>query len=288
MNNIFVSTTFVPDGSPLRDALELCSGTAIQSIEIGSNHCFEKNYNYLLDYDFQYLIHNYFPIPKKSFVLNIASLSDETRAMSIKHIKKAIDYCNLINAKLYTFHPGFLTDPKGTNLSVENYDFQWDNKKLIKSNSESARQNMYTSLDVIIEYATKIGISIAIETEGSLHKKEHLLMQRPSEYTEFMQKYRNTDIGINLNIGHLNLASKAFNFGRKEFVDHIQNYIVAMELSHNDGKEDEHLPLKPNLWYWDIIHNERFKEAYKILEFRNTPIDRIRDSINLFSNNNDI
>ena len=86
----------------------------------------------------------------------------------------------------------------------------------------------------------------------------------------------------------MNLASKAFNFGRKEFVDHIQNYIVAMELSHNDGKEDEHLPLKPNLWYWDIIHNERFKEAYKILEFRNSPIDRIRDSINLFSNNNDI
>ena len=113
-------------------------------------------------------------------------------------------------------------------------------------------------------------------------------MQRPSEYTEFMQKYSNTDIGINLNIGHLNLASKAFNFGRKEFVDHVQNYIIAMELSHNDGKEDDHLPLKPNLWYWDIIHNERFKEVYKILEFRNTPIDQILDSINLFSNNNDI
>ncbi|SVE00121.1 uncharacterized protein METZ01_LOCUS452975, partial [marine metagenome] len=46
-------------------------------------------------------------------VLNIASFDTNIRSRSIQHIKLAIDFCNEINSQLYTFHPGFLTDPKG-------------------------------------------------------------------------------------------------------------------------------------------------------------------------------
>ena len=92
---------------------------------------------------------------------------------------------------------------------------------------------------------------------------------------EFMAKYSSSDIGMNLNIGHLNLAAKAFQFEREDFVDLIKDYIVAMELSHNDGVEDQHLPLQPDGWYWSLIHDPRFENTYKILEFRNTPISEI-------------
>ena len=61
-------------------------------------------------------------------------------------------------------------------------------------------------------------------------------------------------MGINLNIGHLNLASKAFKFSKLEFVKSLKPYIIALELSHNNGKEDQHLPLRKNKWYWDIIN----------------------------------
>ena len=47
-------------------------------------------------YNFEYLVHNYFPIPKHSFVLNIASLDDEIRKMSINHIKKAINQSDFL------------------------------------------------------------------------------------------------------------------------------------------------------------------------------------------------
>jgi len=113
MDNLYLSTTFIPDNNPLREALELCNKAGIKSVEIGSNHCFEENYDYLSDFSFQYLVHNYFPIPKESFVLNIASFDEKIRKMSIDHIKRAIDFCEDIKYKLYTFHPGFLTDPKG-------------------------------------------------------------------------------------------------------------------------------------------------------------------------------
>ena len=106
-------------------------------------------------------------------------------------------------------------------------------------------------------------------------------MQKPKEYEEFMANYSASNIGINLNIGHLNLAANAFRFNREDFVDLIIDYIVAMELSHNDGVEDQHLPLKSDGWYWDLIYDSRFKHIYKILEFRNTHIEEIVKNIHL-------
>ena len=61
---------------------------------------------------------------------------------------------------------------------------------------------------------------------------------------EFQKLLRNKNFGINLNIGHLNLASKALNFNRYKFVKQIQNKIFAIEVSHNFRKIDNHLPLK--------------------------------------------
>lgn len=281
MINLSVSTTFLSDGRRLQEALEMCKESGIESVEIGSNHCYEESYGYLSNYNFEYLVHNYFPIPQNSFVLNIASFNEEIRIMSIKHIKRAIDLCAEINSKLYTFHPGFLTDPKGSNQTISNFDFQWDKNQLLVSNYSKAIDLMYFSLDEVVAYALSKKIKIAIETEGSLNKKDHLLMQHSKEYEEFMEKYSNSDIGINLNIGHLNLAANAFDFHRFEFVNLIQNYIVAMELSDNDGIEDQHLPLQKNAWYWKIILDPYFESVYKILEFRNTQISGIVKNIHM-------
>ena len=99
-----------------------------------------------------------------------------------------------------------------------------------------------------------------------------------------MQKFNSDDIGINLNIGHLNLASKAFNFDKKYFIDLIEDYIVAMELSHNEGHEDDHLPLKEGEWYWDTITNKKFCDVLKILECRNTSVNQIAENIKLIVN----
>jgi sugar phosphate isomerase/epimerase len=285
MINASVSTTFVADGIPLHEALKLCQDAGIKSVEIGSNHCYEEHYDYLHDYNFQYLVHNYFPIPQISFVLNIASFDEQIRNLSLQHIKKAIDLCKKTGAKLYTFHPGFLTNPKGSNQSNNNYDFQWEQNQLSHADHDKAKDLMYQALDEIVKYAASKEINISIETEGSVKRKDHLLMQQPHEFAEFMTKYKVSDIGINLNIGHLNLAANAFDFDRIAFVDLLQNHIVAMELSHNDGVEDQHLPLQPEQWYWDIIHDSRFEEAFKILEFRNTTISDVVSNLRIFEEN---
>lgn len=280
----YISSTFTKDNTPFKEVLNLLNENKIFSVEIGSNHAFESSYDYIKSYDnFNFLVHNYFPIPKDELVINIASHNEELRERSVRHIYKSIDFCNQIDSKLYTFHPGFLTDPEGSNLLSSNYDFQWDNKLLRNANYEKSTKNMYLSLDKIVKYASERGISISIETEGSFNKKDHLLMQKPEEYISLMEKYSTSDLGINLNIGHVLLASKAFDFNISDFINLIENYIVSFELSHNNGLEDQHLPLEENGWYWDYIFDARFANAYKILEFRDQSIDTINKSIELFN-----
>jgi len=277
---LFISTTFIKDNSFLSEALQLCDAKGIRSVEIGSNHLHEKTYDYIKNYDFKYLIHNYFPVPFDTFVINIASLDDQIYNRSINQIINSIDYCSDIGSKLYTFHPGFLTDPVGSNNSTTNYDFQWDHNKLKYSNRDKAIYRMYSGMDKLVKHAQDKKVQIAFESEGSLNSK-HLLMQEPEEYELLFNKFDSSELGLNLNIGHLHLASLVFGFKWEDFVDLIQDYIVAMELSHNDGTADQHLPLLSKGWYWNLILDDRFKKIYKILEYRNTPIDKIVDNIEM-------
>ena len=66
-----------------------------KSLEDLDNNSEIKNFinNTLKDkYNLNYRCHNYFPPPKKPFVINLASLNDEVFQMSFKHLKKTISF----------------------------------------------------------------------------------------------------------------------------------------------------------------------------------------------------
>lgn len=272
----YVSTTFINDNKSIFKAINLLSKKNIYNIELGSNHIWEKKLNFSIFKNYNFCVHNYFPVPKNKLVINIASQNKKIRKLSVSQIKKSILFSKKISAKLYTFHPGFLTDPKGSNISNKNYDFLWNDKKLLNKNYNKSWKIMLKSLKEIIKFAKLNGVKIAIESEGSLNAKKHLIMQKPEEFDNFFKIFSYKDIGVNLNIGHLNLAAKAFKFNKIKFINKISKYIFAMELSHNYGKNDDHLPIKKNTWYWKIIKSPKFKNIPKILEFRNTSITKIK------------
>ena len=283
--NIYISTTFLPDQEKLKRAINLLNRNKLFNIEIGSNHQYEENYNYVLKKKCNFLVHNYFPVPKKSFVINIASLDKKLRIKSINQIKKSILFCKKSKAKLFTFHPGFLSDPDGEgsgSRKSRNYDFKWKSK-LLKKNYSISWANMIKSIKEIVKFAKINNINIAIETEGSVNASEHLLMQKPIEYKRFMKIFDSKEIGINLNIGHLNLASRKFKFDKFKFIKLISNYIVAFECSHNYGRDDNHLPLKKHAWYWKVLKDSKYEGLPKILEFRYVGIKKIINSLKLFS-----
>ena len=56
--------------------------------------------------------HNYFPPPKKSFVINLASDDPIIVNLSVKQIINSIDLCYEFGISHFSFHAGFLIDPK--------------------------------------------------------------------------------------------------------------------------------------------------------------------------------
>ena len=131
MNKLYLSTTFISDNQKLSRALNLIKrNKLIKNVELGSNHVYEKNFNYIKKYKFNLLTHNYFPPCKKELIINIASRNFSVRKKSVETIKHNIKFSKKINSKLYSFHPGFIEDPITKNQNKKNYDFVWKKREL--------------------------------------------------------------------------------------------------------------------------------------------------------------
>jgi sugar phosphate isomerase/epimerase len=266
---VFVSTTFVPGDMPIGRAIEACVDHGLRSLELGSTHPFEPApLDVVRQYPLRYLVHNYFPPPEAPLVVNLASLDDDIYRRSRAHVERSLEFCAGAGALLYTVHPGFLSDPSGPGGGNGSYDFLFSDAGPARDRYERAYARMSEALAWTVERASAIGVRVAIETEGSVTRPDHLLLQRPAEYQRLFTRFSPGDLGINLNLGHLNLASAAFGFAREAFVDTVADYVVALEMSHNDGATDDHRLLRADGWYWAVIADRRFADAYKVLEVR--------------------
>ena len=175
MRNIFISTTFIEDGKSFIEAINKIKSLNIRNIEIGSNHKYEKRKINLKKFKCNFIIHNYFPVPKKNIILNIASCDEKIRKLSVKKIKQSIKFSKENQAKLYTFHPGFISDPISSSNNKKNLDFVW-NKNFNPLPKNKAWKKMIKSLREIINYSKKLKLPVCIETQGSITQKKKLLL----------------------------------------------------------------------------------------------------------------
>lgn len=272
-SNKYISTTVLKDNSPLHSSLKTLVSLGYNNIELGSTHPYEKNIMKILEtFDCHFLVHNYFPTPEQELIVNICSADDSLREKSIEHIERRIIFSSEINAGLFTFHPGYISEPISTNIDNQNWDFVYDRNKNQPLPYEEAFELIIIAVKRFVKIAEEYSQPIAIETTGSIAQKDNLLMQKSSEYRNLFNEVDSNLLGINLNFGHLNLASKAFNFSRFGFIDNLKEKIFAFEISHNDREKDDHKLLKSGEWYWEVIEDKKFKNIPMIYEGRETTL----------------
>lgn len=286
--SVFVSTTFSTDGSSVYESVKVLAERNIFNIELGSIHRYEDNlYSKLMEVGCNYITHNFFPPADERLVLNMASTDERIRHKSLQFMKHAIDFAECIGAEIYTIHPGFLTDPIGEGCSLKNYDFDFSPPFLPITSSDYKKcfKIFLNSLNEITSYVENKNIIIAVETQGSVSKKDFVIFSKPEDFFVFSGENRNPKIGINLNLAHLQLASNVWKFDMYELVETLKPRIVAVEISHNDGVEDEHRALQTNAWYMNLLRDNFFKYVPVIFEGRNLPIDEVVRSYDLLLNN---
>lgn len=278
---VFVSTTFAQNQSSVLDVIGTLIKYNIYNIELGSIHRYKADLHYkLLETNCKYITHNFFPPTSDRFILNIASTDESILRRSLMFIKQAIDFAELIGAEIYTIHPGFLIDPAGESRSSKIYDFEfpYNSSAITTSNYLRCFEIFLNSLNEISSYIRNKPITVAVETQGSVSKKFFMLFSKPKDFSIFFKEIQNINIGINLNLGHLNLAANAWGFDKYKLVEMIKPLIVAVEVSHNDGAEDSHQALKSDGWYMNLLKDDFFRNIPVIFEGRCLDIHEVVQS----------
>jgi len=254
---IYASTSCLKNPSDIIRVLNEYEKAGIENVELGSVHKYFET-KQIKKFNFNFLIHNYFPPPKIPFNFNLASTNNEIREKSYNLAIQAIDLCADIESPLYTFHAGFTVDPPelGEAFPKENIT---DRKKAISTFIQEVMK--------VVDHGTSRGIKTAMEPNVVQkfnlvnNKNELSLFAEFPEIEELFQSLNNTKMGLLLDLGHTIVTSYWLNFDKDEFVEKCRNKVFAIHASNNNGLQDQHKSLTKECW-----------QSSKLKEFRNVPI----------------
>tara|TARA_B100000579_G_C22814636_1_gene847128 strand:- start:965 stop:1816 length:852 start_codon:yes stop_codon:yes gene_type:complete len=275
--SVFVSTCCVKN----RNVIECCDtliNKGINSIELSSGKYSPDTNQYLKNKSkfINFQVHNYFPPPKKSFVFNLASEDKKIQRLSINFAQRAIMLSKKLNRPFYSFHAGYLVDPKPNELGGK-----VKNQKLF--NRSKALERFIRNVKKLSKFANKNNVSLLIENnvlqkkEFNTFKKNSVLMSDPVEMMYVMKKTPK-NIGLLLDLAHLKVSSNSLKFNLVNATKKLKKYIRGYHLSDNNGYEDSNKIINKNTWFWPHIKNNL---DYYSLEIYNYDIKKIIKALNL-------
>lgn len=251
---IYLSTLCLSREYDLSSTLNIYSKLGIKNIELGL--CKGYNINILKKYNFNYTVHNYFPPPEESFIINLASQDKQIREKSIVQIKKSIDFCADFNITFFSFHAGFRADP---DIKLK---FVPDNIPEYETSFNTFKESVVEIVDYVERNGVKVAIENAALSEYNLIDGQNklLLMCELWEFERLFNEIKSANLGILLDIGHLKLSSNLLKYDADEFISKLQDKILAVHVHENNGRVDEHRLVKEGDWSLAIL-NRHFKNS---------------------------
>lgn len=287
----FISSSLYPNTS-ITNAIKNCQKNFGNRIEISAPHQYQnieelkKIFKLYKQKKIQFLLHNYFPSPKKDFVLNIATSNKDIFKKSVNLVNKAINFSNFINSNIYGIHAGYLSD----SYADKNGNFIFENKDIgyLKS-----LENSVNFINEIIDNARKKKVKVLLENLFPFNNKEKSLFCTFNQINDLIKELPH-DIGILLDLGHLQITCNYFSLDKNKELDKILNMfgdrIYEIHISENDGIKDSHKVIKNNSWQINAIKKinefttQDNSERKICLEVRNENASNIKKCLSLLDN----
>lgn len=215
-----------------------------------------------------FLLHNYFPPPKKDFILNLASLNDDIFNQTIAHCKRAIDLSIKLGCEKYAVHAGFFVDIKlneiGKKLSKDKlFDIQ-----------QATDRFCNTFLD-LVDY-TKGKVTLYLENNVISDANYRTFNQvNPfllTDYQSYIELKELIEFDILLDVGHLKVSCHTLRRSLDEDLGHLINCTDYIHISDNNGSQDENkgllngAPLLSSLNKYDLSGKLLTLEIYESFE----------------------
>ena len=177
-------------------------------------------------------IHNYFPVPQKPFVLNIASSNDYIRERSRLHIQESIKIAAKLQTKRYSFHAGFFVDPDPSLLGRA-----WSGLAVENSNSE----RFISEVKSLAIFAKQLGVDLYVENnvviDSNIRNNKCLLMGCSMDE---MLALRNTcGVKLLIDVGHLVVSARTLGLREDLQLEISKAEADAYHISDNNRLRDE-------------------------------------------------
>lgn len=258
---IYISSSSF-DFKNLETLLKFCRQNDIKNLELSGGLKFNKNIKKILykyaDF-FNFNLHNYFPPPKKNFIINLGSINENIRNKSTNLCKKAIDICKKLDLKYYSIHAPFLTDfqIKEAGKGLRNR-ILYDYNEVIKNFKES-----WKTLSI---YSGK-NFQLYLEN-NVLSNKNYLMYEKINpflltDYSSYLELKRHIKFKILLDLAHLRVTTQTL---KKNFFKEASMFAKNTDYFHisdNNGLRDENNGLKKNSKIYKFIKKYNFSRNSK-------------------------
>lgn len=277
VHSIFVSTACLPGIQSSNSRVALYRGHGLNAIELGAGiSANETILSQTSRLGCQFLVHNYFPPPINPFVLNLASSNTNIRQRSMDFVSDTIALTASLDAKFYSVHAGFITDP----TSFENNSFVLP-KPFSPDASRCALNRFIAAIEVEINCAEHFSVGLLVENNVcTTALRGKLLLQTADEFLELFDELKSENLGILLDTGHLNVTAHTLGFEPMSFIDQVAPHIRAFHVHDNDGIADTHQPIQPDSWILDVLRHPKFAGLPIVVEAKFKNVHDLRKHVN--------
>lgn len=274
---IFVSTGGFR-GVTVVDAAKILYDAGIKAIELSGGEYSETLLGDLRSFDSKtyFQVHNYFPPSKEPFVFNLGSLDENVAKHSIAHAQKSIHWAADIGMSVYSFHAGFLFEPKVLELGK-----RIEKKQLYDRASSLA---VFTDrVNDLAKLAKKEGCELLVENNVLSHGNFEVFGQSPflmCTVDECLTIMNNTAKNVNLlvDVAHLKVSARTLGYDPASMFDQCGQWVKGYHLSDNDGLSDSNKPVRDDSWFWQYLNPD---VDYHTLEIYGVTTDELLQQVSL-------
>jgi sugar phosphate isomerase/epimerase len=243
----FLSTqNFSPDSRrSIPDTVQDMLDEGITQVEISSLHPYEshvreKLQGFQTNYNAVFLLHNFAPAAKESFLVNLSDIEPIFRKRSREFIKERILLTKELGMDYFSFHAGFCVNYK---QGIHEYDDRLGH--------DEAMDVFIDELKDIVSFASDHGVHLGVENHVCIWENtDNLLLFEKTDFQQLFEAISSKYLHLHLDLGHLKVTANEQGFDREEFLSVLGDKVMAMHVHDNTGvKVDCHAPFTTDFWF---------------------------------------
>lgn len=277
MRSIFVSTSCISRVEEVISRISLYQNYGLNAIELGGGVLVdEKSLSQIPTLKCQFLVHNYFPPPTNSFVLNLASSDESIRQRSLDFVLNALLLTSKLDSPFYSVHAGFITDP--VSFGTTSFVFPMPASS---NEAQLAMERFVSTLKIALDYAENLNLQLLVENNVCTEElRGKLLLTTAEEFLELFCLLPSQYLGLLLDTGHLNVTAHTLGFDPVTFVDRVAPFVRAFHIHENDGMADTHRCVQHGSWVLNVLRRPEFASLPIVVEAKFDTVTDLRWHVN--------